>query len=171
MRMLGHTVARQASRPVGRREGTRSVSRTGVRRGQRDVRRYRGSIWGILTVQGLLTIIGPAAIVCVGGMLGHVEVAVIASCIFLVLLVLTAARVRIEIGPSGAVVQNRLRRYLVPPDSSVVSHSYWLTLNGFEIPHFRVDGRLIPIVAAAAPWGRRKGRLVDDLLRTYRWSL
>jgi hypothetical protein len=146
------------------------MARTGLRRGHTEVRRYRGSIVGILTVQTLLTLGGMSAIVVAGGVAGHVEVALLASALFFLGLVISAARVSIEISGDGAVVQNRFRRHLVPADAAVVLRRYWLSVNGFPIAYFRVDGRLIPIIADASPWGRRTERLRDDLLRTYRHS-
>ena len=144
------------------------MAREGARPRDELVRRHRGSIWQILVVQGILTCVGPAIPAFVGIAVGHPAAGLVLAASCMVALVVTAGRVSLEIGPDAIVVQNRFRRFVLPPGSSIELRSCRLSPNGLLVPHCVVRGRAVPVVAAFSVLGRRGHAALDDLMSACR---
>ncbi len=132
------------------------------------MRTYRCSVWGVLITGDLITIGLPGLVLAAFGMAGHPEVGVAVSAVAFTVVVLTAFRPRVRIGPHGIEVRNRFRTFHAPLGVPMRSRHYPFSTKS-DMSYLIVDGRRIPVVAAT--WFTRGGdALDDDLLRSTKWS-
>ncbi len=146
----------------------RLVARRGLRAGTRDVRTYRGSVWGVLVTGDLITVGLPMLVLGSFGMLGRPELGLVLAAATFATIVATAFRPRVRIGPDGIEVRNRLRTFHAPLGVPLRNRHYLFSTRS-DMSYLVVDGRRIPVVAAT--WLSKGGNaLEDDLARSTKWS-